>query len=69
MAYSLLAKSINQVIYCFLTNRFTFLTKVWMLQVKKSHFCGISEFLEFQVLFYEWNLGINNSFHFFGVFV
>ena len=37
----MLAKSINQVIY-FLTNCFTFLTKFWMLQVRKSRFCGIS---------------------------
>ena len=32
---------INQVI-CFVTNCFTLLTKVWMLQVRKSCSCGIS---------------------------
>ena len=40
--FNLLAKSINQVIYYFLKNCFTFLKKIWMLQVRKSSFCGIS---------------------------
>ena len=33
---------INQVIQYFLTHCFTFLTKFWMLQVRKSHSCKIS---------------------------
>ena len=33
---------INQVIWYFLTNCFTFLTKGWMPQVRKSCSCGIS---------------------------
>ena len=40
MSYNLLAKPINQEIY-FLTNGFTFLTKFWMLQVRKLCFWGI----------------------------
>ena len=39
---SFLAKSFNQIIYCFLTNCFTFLTKFRMAQVRKPHFEGIS---------------------------
>ena len=38
---SAMSKMINQVIY-FLTSCFTFLTKFWMLQVRKSHSCRIS---------------------------
>ena len=41
---------INQVIYYFLTHCFTFLTKFWMLQVRKSHSCGISAII-FQCCF------------------
>ena len=41
-SYSLLAKSVNQVIY-FQTNCFTFRMKFWMPQVRKSRFCGISD--------------------------
>ena len=33
---------INQVIWYFITNCFTFPTKLWMLQVRKSHSYGIS---------------------------
>ena len=41
-SYNLLAKSINQVISYLLSNCFPFLTKFWMLQVRKSRFSGIS---------------------------
>ena len=76
-SFNLLAKSINQVIY-FLTNCFTFLTKFWMLQVRKSRFCGISVIFiqccfmsETQVLmtvldfsgFFSWNHFPEGSFH------
>ena len=47
-SYNLLAKLINKVIY-FLTNCFTFLMKFWMLQVRKSHFCGISAICYFMI--------------------
>ena len=40
---NLLAKSISQVIGYFLTNCILFLKKFWMLQVRKSRFCGISD--------------------------
>ena len=46
----MLAKSINKVISYFLTNCFTFLTKFWMLPVRKSCSCGNSTIL-FQYCF------------------
>ena len=58
---------INQVIWYFLTNCFTFLTKGWMPQVRKSCSCGISAIF-FQCFFYDWNTSINDSFRFFRVF-
>ena len=63
-SYNLLAKLINKVIY-FLTNCFTFLMKFWMLQVRKSNFCGISAIFfwcgfmsEIQVLMTASNFGL-----------
>ena len=49
-SYNLLAKSISQIISHLLANCFTFCTKFWMLQVRKSRFCGISA-ISFQCCF------------------
>ena len=70
--HDLLVNSINQEISYFLKNRFTFLTKFWMLQVRNPCSCGISALFfqccfmsEIQVLMTVFDFsGVNSRNHF-----